>query len=867
VKLALTLFEWLMLLLPRSYGRQQRADAVALTAELVREARGRGGVLASMRVVAAALLDLVLQIARGWTRPARAFLSTRGLLRDLHHGFRVMGAKPGHSAAVIITLALGIGLNAAVFSVVDWVLLRPLPYPAPESLVRVWASDKSSPGAAGALSYSEVAAFSNAASFRGGAASSIVTRVAHAPSLDPLHVTIARVTGDLFGVLAVYPAIGRAFDANELASGRPVVVLSHAVWRTRFGSNPAIVGGVITIDNQPHTVVGVMPAGRGYPHEADIWRPLTADEREDDDPENVMVARLADGASDAAATSELSTLWPALSERPRVEGPASREASERLVWVDSLQATEVRGVRAVLIWALAGAALVLVVACANVAALSGARGLDRAGELAIRGALGASRGELGRQLLVEGMLLALAGGALGIIVGALALDLLVALAPAGLPRLDEITLDARVMSVSAAVMVLVGIVVSVAPARQAARTDLTTTLNAAASSRTVARVGPRRLLVTAQIAVAVALSVGAMLLSRSLQHLVSIDHGFQPTGVTAVSLNVRGMTPDAARTLFLTLADEASTVPGVSSAAVAFRLPTDVVGLRAPMRVDNATSNRTTSVAVRVVTPGYFETVGVALVAGRGLGVADTRQRPRVGLVNRAFVREVLGAGPAVDVRLTSELIEGGVTIVGVTDDVTPSGQPDRPALYMSYDQFSINAGTLVVKASGDASALIPALRSRLRASAPSLPLDRIETLDDVLAAGRAVVRFNSLVAASFGMLAFTLAIIGVYGLANREVATRRRESGLRAALGASRSSVVWELLRPVAALLAGGLSSGIGLAFGMSASMRSLLHGISPTDPLTLAVVPAVVGLVAASAALAAAWPVAHADPASTLR
>jgi putative ABC transport system permease protein len=470
-------------------------------------------------------------------------------------------------------------------------------------------------------------------------------------------------------------------------------------------------------------------------------------------------------------------------------------------------------------------------------------------------------------LLVEGMLLALAGGALGIIVGALALDLLVALAPAGLPRLDEITLDGRVMLVSATVMVLVGIVVSVAPARQAARTDLTSTLNAAASSRTVARVGPRRLLVTAQITVAVALCVGAALLSRSLQHLIAIDHGFQPAGVTAVSLNVRGMTPDAARTLFLTLADEAATVPGVTSAAVAFRLPTDVVGLRAPMRVEGAPTERAASVAVRVVTPRYFETVGLPVVAGRGLGRTDTRDRPRVGLVNRAFVRDVLAGESALDVRLVGELIEGGVTIVGVTGDVTPGGQPDGPALYMSYDQFSINAGTLVVKASGDASALIPALGSRIRASAPSLPLDRIATLDDVLAAGRAVVRFNSLVAASFGTLAFMLAMIGVYGLANREVAARRRESGLRAALGASRAAVVWELLRPVAALLTGGLLAGIGLALGMSATMRSLLHGISPADPLTLVVVPAAVGLVAATAALAAACPVARANPAAALR
>ena len=263
MKAALTAFRVLMTLMPRSYSRRQRADALALTAELAREARMRGGTPAAMRVMAGALADLALQIARAWTRPMAAVLFGRGLTRDLHHGFRMMGAKPGHSAAVIVTLALGIGLNAAVFSVVDWVLLRPLPYPAPEALVRVWASDKSSPGPPGALSYSEATAFSKAASFRGGAAFSLVTRVARAPGVDPIHVAIERVTGDMFGVLAVNPVIGRAFDATELTSGAPVVVLSHAMWRTRFGSHPGIAGSVITVDNQPHTVVGVMAAGRG----------------------------------------------------------------------------------------------------------------------------------------------------------------------------------------------------------------------------------------------------------------------------------------------------------------------------------------------------------------------------------------------------------------------------------------------------------------------------------------------------------------------------------------------------------------------------------------------------------------------------
>ena len=849
--MALLLFRALTTLLPRSYTRAQRTDATALTLALAREARQRAGKIAAMRFMIGALVDLIVQIASAWVRPAGRLLFSPGLTRDLLHGFRVMAATPGHSAAVIVTLAIGIGLNAAAFSIVDFVLLRPLPYPNPDALVRVWASAKSSPAAGADLSYSEVGVFSAATSFRGAAGYSIVTRAMHPSGLDPIHVSVARVTGDLFSVLGVHPTLGRAFDASEFDSGSRVVVLSHAMWRNHFGASPTIIGSIITLDSQPHTVVGVLPVRSGYPHEAQVWRPSTAEEREDDDRENVMIARLAAGANEASATSELSTLRP---------------ASDRLVWVDSLHASEVRDVRTVLLGVLAAATLVLVVASANVAALIGTRALDRAGELAVRGALGASGGELARQLLIEGTLLAIAGGALGIIIGAAGLDLLVTLAPAGLPRLDEITLDARVLSVSASIMFLVGIAVSVAPAWRASRTDLTTTLNASASSRTVARVGPRRMLVTAQIAVAVVLTIGAALLGRSLRHLIALDHGFDPKDVVAVSLNVRGMPPAEAPTLFNTLAGEAAALPGVRSAAVAFRLPTDIVGLRAPMRVESPTATSPASVAVRVITPRYFETVGIPVVAGRGLESSDTRQRARGGVVNLAFVREVLGGADALGRRLTGQLLEGGVTIVGVVGDVTPGGRPDRPALYMSYDQFSINAGSLLVKTTGDPAALVSMLRARIRTVAPSLPLDRIQTLDDVLAADRSVSRFSALVASAFGVLAFTLAMIGVYGLTSREVWMRRRESGLRAALGASRNAVMWELLRPVLGLTACGLIGGIVLAIGVGNSIRSVLHGVGPADPATFIAVTVAIGAFATVPAVGAAWAVAR-DPAAAVR
>jgi len=868
---AVIVFARLIAFMPRTYGAEQRADAVELAAKLAGEAHDRRGNRGVVRVMVPALLDLVMQIARERMRPPsrlgaqrrppvgdRLVLMAEAVTRDIHHGFRAMAAFPGHSAAVIGTLALGVGLNAAVFSVVDWVLLRPLPYPSPEELVRVWVGEKLPVGVPADLTSSEVRRFSTAASIRAAAAFSTVTRVTSGQGLEPVHVLVARVTGDLFGVLATYPTLGRGFDARELESGSRVVVVSHSLWRNRFASDPGIVGRIITVDNQPHTVVGIMPAGRGYPREADVWRPGTAAEREDDDRENVMIARLSRGAAHAGAMTELATLLPPLH---------TTAGQERAVWVDSLHGSVVRDLRTALTWVLVAAALVLLVACANVAALIGARGIDRAGELTVRGALGASSTQLVRQLVIEGVLLASAGGALGIVLGAAALDFIIAVAPGGLPRLDEITIDTRVMAVGVTMTLLIGIVVSLVPARRASRVDLRSVLGTSASLRVSRRLTARRLLVAAQMTVAVVLTVGAALLARTLQNLMAIDHGFNPQRLVAVSLNLRGTDPARARSLFRSLVDSAESVQGVRAAAVAFRLPTEVRGLRTSVRVNGMPAADSAAVGLRLVTPRYFDTVGIPLLEGRVPAATDTQQSPRVGVVNQAFGRDVLAGARAVGARLTTDLVDGAVTIVGVVADVTPAGAADRPALYMSFEQFAINAGSLLVRTDMDPTAVVPALTRRLRMTAPTQPLDRIQTMDEALAAGRSVARFNTLLASSFGLLALLLSVIGVYGLTTGEVAMRRHESSVRTALGATRGEVLLELMRPVGRLVLFGLAIGAAAAVGVTTSIRSLLYGVSPLDPLTFVAMPTLIAVVAASAAFAAARPILRADPATVLR
>ena len=778
------------------------------------------------------------------------------LRRDVRDAWRSMRRRPLVSSAAIATLAIGIGLNAAVFTVADWVLLRPLPYPSPQELVRVFSAGVAPVTGPSAVTHLEFLAFSRANVFRASTALSTATRVVGGDAVEPAHVVVARIAGDFFGTFGVHPEAGRGIDRVEAASGAPVVVVSHALWTSRFASDPAIVGRTITIDGKPHTVIGVMPTGRGYPRDADLWRPLTASEREDDDRELVMIGRLTSGTSVEQASVPLATV------------ATSASAGTRRAWVEDVQRTEVREVRAALTALLVSSALILLMACANVAALVGARGADRAGEMAVRGALGANRAQLLRQLLTESVLLAAAGGFAGLLIGRWTLDLVVALAPAALPRQAEIGLDGRVIGVGVIVTLAVGVLVGLAPAFRASRIDLRASLGAAGAGRAAGRTHGRRVLVAAQTAMALVLTIGALLLARSLQYLVTIDNGFDANRLLAIDLYLRGGIAGDERQLFRDLIANAEAIPGVRSAAVALPLPTRVAGLRATVRVEGGPYRNTPAAAtLRLVTPRYFATVGLRLTSGRDFTALDTRTAPRVAIVNAAFIRDVLGGREALGARLTTDIVEGRFAVVGAVANVTPAGESDRPALYVSVDQIAVAGGSLLVRTDGDLQSVVPALRARLRAVAPALALDRITRVAETLEAGRAVTRFNTQLASAFAALALLLSAIGVYGLTAGEVAGRWPELAIRLALGASRREAAWAAIRPGAVALAVGVTIGIAAALGTGRTMTALLHGVDPADPPTFVAVPVllvVVGLVAASLA---AVRVLRADPAATLR
>jgi putative ABC transport system permease protein len=366
---------------------------------------------------------------------------------------------------------------------------------------------------------------------------------------------------------------------------------------------------------------------------------------------------------------------------------------------------------------------------------------------------------------------------------------------------------------------------------------------------------------------AVVLTIGAVLLTRSLLRLMAVDHGFNPDSVVAINLTLRGTGPDESVRLFHRLIDAAELVPRVRSAAVSFRLPTDVSGSGLQTNVRVAGTADLVPTMLRFVTPGFFDTVGLPILEGRGITARDIRQAPRIAIVNRAFVRAALDGAPAIDRMLSADVVDAPILIAGVVADSTPAGDIDRPAIYIPYAQFAINAGSLLVRTEGRPANVLPALLTRLRSAAPDLAFDRVQTLDDALAAGRAVARFNTLLASSFGLLAMILAVIGVYGLSAAEVVSRHREAGLRLALGATRAQVLGSLIAPIAWTLIGALIVGVIAAGGLAVSLRTSLEGTSLLDPIALVMVPLMLLMIGLAAAVAAAWPLLRTDPAATLR
>jgi predicted permease len=819
--------------------------------------------------------------------PGDRGLSMDTIVRDLRYAIRTLRRAPGFTTVVVLTLALGIGANTAVFSVVNGVLLRPLPLPEPERLVYIgwrWGDGEFNTTMT-AFKYAFLR--EHARVFEG-----VSTEQAWLTELgeDWDEVRGLRATPDVFRVNGIAPVLGRAFTDEEARPGAgPVVVLSDAVWRTRFDADPAVLGRAVRLGGVPHTVVGVLPAGVRLPEVpdyADFVVPYVVEPDPRDEGHNYrMRARLAPGVTRERAEAELR----ALSARFREAHPELMDADEIGFTLLGYGDVFVGGLARTL-WLLLGAVgFVLLIACANVAHLMLARAITREREIAVRTAIGAGRGRIVRQLVAESLVLAVAGAALGVLLAGWSMDALLALAPAGLPRMEEITLDWRVLGFTLAVALATGLAFGLAAAAHAFRVDPAAPLRGARQAGTPARRRARAAIATAEAALAVVLLTGAGLLIRSFFELRGVDAGFEPQHVLAVEF--RRTPPEyadvaRARQFEDALLARIRRLPGVLSAAASSALPLESQ-FNFPMTVVGRPDATRGDVQWRAVGPAYFETLRIPLLRGRAFTEQDGASGPPVVIIDELFARKYFPGEDPIGKRIDIGTFQGREVIpgfdepereiVGVVGAVHVLRLDEAPieTMYIPRAQapqaFDLGGlATLAVRVdprAGRAAALAPALLAEMRALEPRMPAPHFREMTDVVGASMAHERFNTVLLGVFAALALMLTAIGIYGIATYAAQQRAREIAIRVALGAQHGAVVRQALREGMAPVALGLGAGVVAAAALTRLMSGLLFGVSPTDPRTFAAVPVMLAALAGLAIWLPARRAAAADPMEMLR
>jgi putative ABC transport system permease protein len=805
---------------------------------------------------------------------------TSALWAEAVQAQRRLRRTPGVSVVAVLTLAVGIGATTAVFSVVDHVLLRPLAYRDARRLVALFRHETTRGERRDPTSPSDFG------EWRRASRSIEQMTAAHpwSPVLTgrgaPEVLPALKTTPALFDLLGVEPALGRAF--HEGGSGEEVV-LSHALWARRFGGDPAIVGQPLILDGRAHVVSAVMPRGFEFPPfwatGAEMWVPLvfTEPQQRSHDGYLRVFGRLRPNATLAQARAEMDVV----ARRLAAEWPRTNAAAD--VTVEPLQEPVVSRARPALLVLAGAVGLVLLIACVNVATLLLAQELARERDTALRAALGASRGRLVRQWLVEAAVLALPGAVVGLLLARGGVALLPAVAPAGLPRLGEVEVDLRVAAFGAALAFATALLAGLLPALRGSRGDVAALLKAGERGATGrGRHRLHRALVVVELAMAVVLLVGAGLLGRSFLRLLHPDAGFRPEGLLTFTLSLSG-SPQAERErrpAFLdALLETVRTVPDAESAAFVNHLPiggdTWRLGVTVEGRpaADEADAPRA---IVRTATAGYARTMGLPIVRGRALEDGDTATSEPVVLVNEAFARRHLEGGEAIGARIKLDRVEAETPwrrVVGIIRDARQASlvDPVQPEVVFPYGQDPVGwfkATTLVVRTSGgDPAATARTVEERLRAAAPELPVPRTRAMNEVLAEAISRQRWNALLLAALSAAALLLATVGTYAVMAYAVGRRSHEIGVRIALGARSERVLAMILGEGVRLAVWGTGLGALGALAASRAVRGLLHGVSPTDPFVFAGVAAVLFAVCVSASLLPALRAARLDPAAILK
>jgi putative ABC transport system permease protein len=703
------------------------------------------------------------------------------------------------------------------------------------------------------------------------AAFSEAPRILRDDRSEPGNITVARISDGFFPTFGVRPEAGRDFLPEEYERGAPSIILGHRLWQSRYAANPDIIGQTVTIDGAPHTVVGIMPQGYSYPRTADLWRPLTVAEKQDDDPELSIIGRLAPGVTMERADAEIRRV----AQRIAATGSAAGGDSRRTAWAQTMQAMVVRDVRAPLLVLMGAVALVLLIACANVANLLLARGLARRQEIAIRTALGAGRLRIVRQLLTESILIVTLGGAAGLLLGAWALKAIMLFTPDDIPRLSEVALDGRVVAVMIAVTTLAGIVFGLVPALQASQLDPHNALKSGSrgAGGAFAKHRQRQGLVIAEVALATMLAISAGLLMKSFGRLVNFDHGFRAENVLVVPITLRGQINPQFAAFYERVLEQAHALPQVESASLALATPMEARGaFRRPFQIEGQPAppeKELPQIGLRPITADYFETVSIPLLSGRTFNERDRAGAQVVAVVNQTFVQTYFPQGKPVGRRLQSEALKGqSILIVGVVADALPeAGAASRPALYVPFSQFPVPGMSLLLRTAGNPLSLVPTIRERIRALDPNVPLDKIYPLEQKVAEATISPRFTTLLVGLFAALGMALAGVGIYGVVSYAVTERGKEIGIRRALGAQTAWILWAVVRQGMTLTLLGLVIGLLIAVGATRLMTTLLFSVSATDPVTFASVSALLIVVALLACWLPARRAAKVDPMVTLR
>jgi putative ABC transport system permease protein len=802
----------------------------------------------------------------------------RTLWQDLRYGIRTLLHQPGFTLVAVVALALGIGATTAIFSVVNAVLLRPLPFPEADRLVYIGQQYRGEIAGVGepkflfwreqSQSFEALACYSN----YGGAGGNL------AGGQEAEYVSGLRVSEDFFRALGVYPALGRTFTHEEDTPGSARIgILSDGLWRRSFGADKDVIGKTVMLNGQPLMIVGVMPPQFRFGSSTDLLVPMRAQRGSNVDPNAEVVGRLKPGVSLQQAQAELKVI----AEKYRAAFPREMQAEES-VGAEPYQDLFTEGV-AKYLWIFLGAvSLLLLIACANVANLQLSRATTRQREMAVRMALGASVGRIMRQLLTEGLVLAFIGGAAGLLVAVWGTELLTRLIPQDfLPRVAEISMDWRVLLFAFAASVLTGLLFGAAPAWQARKVDVNTALKESAGKGGTARGRLRGALVVAEVALSLVLLVSAGLLVRTFTNLLGVTPGFDPHNVLTFQINLNGERYNAtekASAFYHDALERISHLPGVESAAVTNKLPLDWqfnLPIFLPDKPDQAQS-----VQFRMITPDYFRAMKINVTQGRSFNDSDTPAGQPVAIVNEAFARKFYEGKSALGRQFSVGRNNGDPErqVVGIVGDIKQQGL-DRPApamVYVPIEQVSdkllaavraFNATNFVVRTIVEPTSLVSSIKHEIAAIDSTLPLSHIATMEEVAAQSITSQRFNMLLLGLFAALGLLLAAVGIYGVMSYTVAQSTREIGIRMALGAQAGGVLRLVVGRGMTLALIGMVVGVAAALALTRLMKSFLFGVSATDPLTFILYSLILIVVALAACLIPARRATKVDPMVALR